>query len=132
MANSHYLARLIGPPLVVIAVSMLLDRTGYVALSQDVIDNPTLIYIAAAIALFPAVALVLAHNVWSADWRVLITLLGWVAVIDCVSWIFAHRQLAAFWSPLLDSEAWPLIGGAVTLLIGAVLCYFGYVARRPA
>jgi hypothetical protein len=77
---------------------------------------------------------VLAHNVWAADWRVIITLLGWISIVDSTSWILAARQVARFWAPVLV-PATPLVGGALTLLLGAVLCYFGYLARpvtRPA
>jgi hypothetical protein len=36
------------------------------------------------------------------------------------------------WSPLIASPILPLWGGALVLLVGAVLCYFGYAGARRA
>lgn len=130
MARSVYLARLIGPPLVIIALGMLIDQGGFMELSRNFMADPALIYVASAAGLFVGLAIVLAHNVWAADWRVLITLLGWVSMLDSASWMLARRQIVEMWRPFLDSAIWPQAGGAITLLIGAILVYFGYLRRR--
>jgi len=130
MARSVYLARLIGPPLVIIALGMLIDQGGFMELSRNFMADPALIYVASAAGLFVGLAIVLAHNVWTPDWRVLITLLGWVSMLDSASWMLARRQITDVWRPLLDSTLWPQAGGAITLLLGAILVYFGYLRRR--
>src|SRR5690606_22133725 len=103
MARSVYLARLIGPPLVIIALGMLIDQGGFMELSRNFMADPALIYVASAAGLFVGLAIVLAHNVWTPDWRVLITLLGWVSMLDSASWMLARRQITDVWRPLLDS-----------------------------
>ena len=131
MGTSLYLARLIGPVLLVVGASMLLDPAGYSAISRGMLDDPALIYLAAVLGLLGGVALVLAHNVWVADWRVVITLLGWVSILDSASWILARRQVQQFWSPWLEGSALALVGGAVVVLLGAALSFFGYRSERP-
>lgn len=130
MPTSVYLARLIGPPLVLVGASMLVDPAGYGAIAAEFLKSPSLLYFGGVLGLLGGVALVLAHNVWTADWRIIITLLGWISILDSVSWILFTQQAARFWSPLLAGGGWPLLGGAIVLLLGAVLCYFGYAAAR--
>ena len=54
-------------------------------MAGEFIGSRALIYVAGVLAFMPALALVLAHNVWVADWRVLITLIGWFALITARS-----------------------------------------------
>jgi hypothetical protein len=126
MPASTYLARLIGPVLAVVGLAMLLRPGHYLAVVADVLRSPALLYIASAIGLLGGVALVLAHNVWAADWRLIITLLGWISIVDSASWLLLSDQVERFWSPLIGSPLLPLWGGALVLLLGAVLSYFGY------
>ena len=126
---SLYLARLLGPVLVAAGLGMMLDQAGYLAMAGEFLKSPALVYLAAVLGLLAGVALVLAHNVWAADWRVLITLLGWISILDSATWLLSPRQAAQFYAPLLASPALPLVAGAVVALLGAVLCYFGYAAK---
>jgi hypothetical protein len=128
--SSTYLARLLGPVLAVVGLSMLLRPDAYLAAVADILRNPALLYAASVLGLLGGVALVLAHNVWAADWRVVITLLGWISILDSASWILAPEQAVRFWSPLTGSPLLPLWGGALVLLLGAALSYFGYAAGR--
>jgi hypothetical protein len=132
MAASTYLARLIGPVLTVVGLAMLLRPGHYLAVVADVLRSPALLYLTSVIGLLAGVALVLAHNVWTADWRVLITLLGWISIVDSASWILLRDQVERFWSPLIGSPLLPLWGGALVLLLGAALSYFGYRDGRRA
>jgi hypothetical protein len=126
MTTSTYLARLIGPTLAIAGASMLLRPSGYVTIIADMLRSPALLYIACALGLLGGIALVLAHNLWVADWRVIITLLGWLSILESAVWMLFPAQAERLASPLLASPLLPLWGGAIVLLVGAVLSYFGY------
>lgn len=126
MPSSIYLAKLLGPVLLAVGLSMLLNPDGYMATVGSMLGDPSLLYVAAVLGLIGGVALVLAHNVWRADWRIIITLIGWISIIDSLTWILLTRTMQQFWSPLLQSSVVALVGGIVVLLLGAALCYFGY------
>jgi hypothetical protein len=130
--TSTYLARLLGPALAVAGLALLLRPGAYLAAVAEFLRSPALLYLASILGLLGGIALVLAHNVWAADWRVIITLLGWISILDSASWILAPEQAERFWSPLTGSPLLPLWGGALTLLIGLVLSWFGYAAGRRA
>ena len=74
-------------------------------------------------------AIVLTHNVWVANWPVLITVLGWLAAIGGAVRIVdaaGHRE-----GRPRDAQQQAracTIAGAVWLALGAMLCYFGYIS----
>ena len=130
MPSSTYIARLLCPALVVVGLSMLLRPSDYLAVVAGVLRSPALLYLTSVLGLLGGIALVLAHNVWAADWRAIITLLGWISILDSASWILFPGAVERIWSPLISSRVLPLWGGAIVLLLGAVLSYFGYAGGR--
>ena len=73
-------------------------------------------------------AIVLYHNLWVLDWRVIITVLGWLAVIGGTMRIIFFRTVEKLGEAMLD-KSWALtLAGLVWLVVGAVLCFFGYIA----
>ena len=62
---------------------------------------------------------VLAHNVWAANWRVIITLFGWVLIV-CGTIRIVFPQLVQKYGggTILHLAALPVIGGALVLVLG--------------
>jgi hypothetical protein len=118
---------LIGPALAIIGLSMLGNAQGYLDIATGIIADGALLYFAAVLGLLAGLALVLSHNIWVSDWRVIITLIGWLTVIESAAWILAPKLLARLYAPLLV-PAMPLFVGIVALIVAAALCYFGYFA----
>src|SRR5262249_61286516 len=79
---SVFLARLLGPVCVAIAIGVLVNGAAYRALAQEFLDSTALIYVTGLLAMTAGVAILLNHNAWVADWRFLITLFGWLAALD--------------------------------------------------
>ena len=127
MQTSHFLAQLIGPMLLVIGLGMLINRDGYRAMAKEFLASRGLIYIAGLLALVPGLAVVLTHNVWAADWRAIITLLGWLAVIGGAFRILFPQEVTRLGSRMIANPLHLTVGGAVTLILGAILSYYGYV-----
>ncbi len=130
-SSSIYLARLLGPVLLAVGFSMAVNPSGYIAMASNMLNDTALVYVAAVIGLTGGIALVLAHNIWIGDWRLIITLLGWISVIDSLTWILLTRGMQTLWAPLLKFPAVAFVGGLLVLPLGAALCYFGYRAPKP-
>ena len=73
-------------------------------------------------------AIVLYHNVWALDWRVIITLFGWMAVIGGAIRIVCFGVVDKVGTAMLDKPLTMTIGGVGWLIIAAVLCFYGYFA----
>src|SRR5262249_11374502 len=126
MATSIFLARLIGPVLLVVAAAVFMHRTAFRAIAEDFIRSPALLYLAGVLPLGGGLAIVLNHNVWVADWRILITLLGWLAALSGAARILLPAQVKGMGESMLKHPMGLHIAGAIWLVVGALLCFFGY------
>jgi hypothetical protein len=81
MPTSIFLARLIGPVIVAIGIGLLADAAVYRKMAEEGLRSHVLIYLSGLLMMTAGLATVLSHNVWAADWRVLITLIGWLGTI---------------------------------------------------
>ncbi|HEX5779258.1 MAG TPA: hypothetical protein VFY21_10500 [Xanthobacteraceae bacterium] len=128
MQTSIYLAQLLGPCFLVVAAGLIINSDGYRAMAREFLKSRPLIYLAGLLAIAPGIAIVLAHNIWVADWRVLITIFGWLAAIGGAIRILFPQQVTEMGERMLDSRVGLLVPGVIVLLLGAVLSYYGYFA----
>jgi len=98
MATSIFLARLIGPVMALVGVSVLANEAAFRKLS---------------------------HNVWVANWPVIITLLGWIAVISGAVRVFAPDRATKLGKKFL-SYNFTMAAATFWVIVGAALCYFGF------
>jgi uncharacterized membrane protein len=126
MPTSIFLAKLIGPVLLVVAVGLFVNRTAFAAMAQEFLRSPALLYLSGFLILIGGLALVLNHNLWVADWRVIITILGWLTTIGGAVRILLPAQVKSLGEAMLKHPMGMNIAGAFWFAFGALLCYFGY------
>ena len=126
MSTSLFIARLLGPLFVLIGLALPLREEMFRTILQEFIRSPTLLYLAGFLGLLGGLALVLTHNVWALDWRLIITLIGWVTIIRALVTMFQPQRIAAIGSKILERREIFHGAAAVDLVIGLVLSYFGY------
>ena len=126
MQTSVFLARLLGPTLFIMGVSLVVHRKTYPAMVSEFMAGHALLYLAGILALVPGIALVLVHNVWAADWRIIITLLGWLAIASGLLRLLFPERVKRIGRAMSASETPIAISGAVLVLLGAILAYAGY------
>src|SRR5262249_51625104 len=96
------------------------------ALAQEVLRSHVWVFLLGLIDLALGLAIVLTHNVWVADWRVIITLLGWVLFIRGAARVLLPDQVKEFGSKMLRNKNAVTASFAACLVVGLVLSYFGY------
>jgi len=127
MQNSIFLAKLIGPVALVMGLVILLDPKRVRTMAREVLQGEAFIFLAGIIVLPAGLALVNTHNVWSWDWRVLITILGWLAVVGGIMRMGFGHQLKALGATMIDKRLMLAIPGGLMVLLGAVLSWVGYI-----
>jgi len=127
---SLFLARLLGPIFVAIAVGVLLNGAVFRAIAEEGLRSHALIYLTGLFAITAGVAILLNHNVWVGDWRVLITIFGWLAALGGAQRIIWPQGTEAAIRWFLDHPTSLTVAGLIWLGIGALLCFFGYF-REP-
>ena len=76
-----FIARLVGPLFVVLGIGCLLNQQVYADMIGQAVLVPVLIYLSGLMAFLAGVAMLNGYHAWTADWRVIITILGWLLVI---------------------------------------------------
>ena len=128
MQTSIFLAQFIGPVLLTGAISLFVNGERQGAMAREFLESPPLIYLSGILVMTAGLAIVLYHNVWALDWRVLITLFGWMALIGGAFRILFFDAVEKIGEKMLDKPWGLTIGGVVWLVIAVVLIYFGYFA----
>jgi len=132
MQRSIFLAKLIGPLLAAIGVALIFNADTFRTIAQEFLKSYALIYLAGLLALTAGLAIVNMHNVWTADWRVIITLIGWLAVIGGIIRIVLPHTVETIGGLMLTavSNNWMIGEGVVLLALGAGLSYTGYEPKK--
>lgn len=122
------LAKLIGPLFLVIGFGALANRDYYRKMIAEFLQNSGLYYFSGATALVVGLAIINNHNIWSADWRSIITVIGWISLFKGVVRLLlptAGSRVATGFT----SNFWPIGSGIILIIVvGAVLTYFGYAS----
>jgi hypothetical protein len=128
MPTSIFLARLLGPLLLLPGTGLFVNRAAFRTMAADLVRSVTLVYLFGLMDFAAGLAIVLNHNVWVASWPVLITLIGWLLLVRGTIRVLIPQTLMGYAEKMFHGTlVYPISGGVLTVL-GLVLCYFGYRA----
>jgi len=124
LANSRHIAALLGPTLVAMLVAE------FPLVQPHLYDSqiPPVVYLSGVLMFVAGLAVVRAHNLWSRNWTVLVTVTGWFLLVLGLVRMFAasqYHQVAA----ITSSTVFMLLEG-VLLLVALIITYQGY-RREP-
>ena len=115
----------------VIAWLLLLLGLSYVAqaghwaeLARDALRYPHHYFPMVLMILVLGLTVVTLHNVWVADWPLVITVVGWIMVLKSMIYLLLPQVMTVFasWSEA-SLSLWIRIGGLLLTALGAVLVY---------
>lgn len=81
MNASMFLAQFWGLSFLILGVLFLMRREVILGYMKSVVSEPGIILIAGYASLSIGIASILVHNVWSFDWRGIVTLMGWISLV---------------------------------------------------
>lgn len=93
MEMSLFFAKFLGPWFIIMGIGILFNLKNYQKLIEDFFNNSALIYLGGLMALIFGLLTVLFHNLWAADWFVIITIFGWLSIIKGV-WLIVFPKSA--------------------------------------
>jgi hypothetical protein len=126
MTTSKWIAGLIGPTLVAIAVAMLINLNSMPELTDEISHEPMLILVSGILLFVAGLAIIRVHNHWGMDWQTAVTVLGWLAIFAGLVRMLFPVELATVISGV--GQRSDIIGPAliVFLLLGIFLTYKAY------
>lgn len=128
MQTSLFIAKLIGPLLALMGFVVLAQPERVRRIADEFLESHALIFLSGIITLPVGLAIVNTHNVWEADWPVLITIFGWLAVLAGVARLAFPEIMKAMGKTMIENAAFFAIPGILMLALGAYLSYQGYVS----
>jgi len=126
MAPTKLIAGLIGPVMAAIGIAMLLNRQAFPEMITQVAQNYAIIFLSGALSLLAGVAIVRVHNVWTAGWPVIVTILGWLLIVGGVARMWCPKKASEIATTFGSDPTLLLVAGAVLLALGAFLSFKAY------
>src|SRR6266403_2319194 len=127
MSTSVFIARLIGPVMLVIGLAVLTHQRAFREMAEEFLASRALLFLSGLIIMPVGLAIVLTHNIWAADGRVMITLFGWLNVIGGAARLFAPAYVMQTGRAMLKRPRFIPVAAAVWVLAGSLFCLFGFL-----
>ena len=125
MDVSIFLAKVFGIYLVIVSLSLLINRQKFKQLFSDFLNNSPAAFLSAIMTLIMGILLILFHNIWTTDWRVLITLLSWLVFVKGAVRVLCPKFDSLFVG-MVNKESFYAWAGGIYLILGGYLLYLGY------
>jgi len=93
---------------------------------DDMFKNAALTYLMGLTALILGLLLVNYHNIWEANWTVLITIIAWLALIKGVIIIAFPKLVHRFSKPIFEGPGFRLFP-YIAIFMGLLFGYFGFI-----
>ena len=130
MDRSLFLARLLGPTFIAIALGMLINLGMYESMIAEGLRPGILFYLSGLLSLLAGLAIVNLHNTWCMDWRVIITVLGWLMTIGGIVRIVLPQVAITIGSTIYSGRASTIVAALIVGALGAFLSVKGYTNVR--
>jgi hypothetical protein len=124
MHIANVLAELIGSALFIVGLTIF-NRPYFSAVMNDLANSKGLLWLTGLTTFVMGTVIVALYNVWSADWRVIVTILGWLMVVKGAVIILFPQSLMRIYRALLYDHLL-IFGGVYALVLGATLFILGF------
>src|SRR3989344_8289582 len=121
---SNYLAEIWGISIVVISLVMLI-RPNYLKRLFKEIENEATMFFCGIVNLVIGLAMILAHNIWSQNWQVIITILGWLSLLKGLAVLFFPEYTKNL-AKKMENKQWLPIALVIMVFVGLLITYFGF------
>jgi len=95
-------------------------------MAEEFLHSHALLFLSGLLAMLGGVAMLLVHNIWTADRRVIITVLTWLTAIGGALRILWPQLTVAAGDWIITYPAGVIIAAAIWLAAGAALTFYGY------
>lgn len=130
MDTSLLLARILGISLVVVYGSVLFNQKFFELIWKNFLQQPILLFITGFLSLILGLIVTQIHNVWTADWKGVITFFGWLLLISgMVRILFPSIVLKIHVWLLNSSHSWVNVVAGALFLVGLYLTYVGFISH---
>ena len=110
--------------LLVLGLSYTVNTPMWLRVVRDAMAEPARYFFMVILTLVLGLAIIAGHNVWVADWPVIVTLFGWILVAKSTLFLLFPRVMGIFtgWTDRFMTT-WIRAGGLLLVALGAMLVH---------
>ena len=127
MEISAYIAKIVALIYLSVSLGFFFSGKYYKRELVKMLDNAGLMYLGGVMALMIGFIIISVHNTWVKNWTVLVTRIGWLSLVKGV-WLLVFPGTSAWFKPMFKADRMAIFG-IVTLALGLVFGYFGFLAQ---
>ncbi|HWV55351.1 hypothetical protein [Pseudorhodoplanes sp.] len=131
MHSSFHIARLMGPVMTVIGLGLVTNPGAYREITQQIVSYSLFVYFSGILAMVTGLAILNTHNVWTRDWRVIITVIGLILTCIGVFRVIAPPYVAYLGGAVFAYAYFHVVCGVLFLAVGGFITFKGYAAYDP-
>lgn len=125
MSNALLVAQLLGPIYLTIAIGMFVSQDYYKKMYEEMLKSRMMMYVGGIMAFLIGLLILRVHNVWTADWTVVVTIIGWLALLKGVCLLVIPQKFLG-WNAWVKNAKGLLVAEILAFLLGIGLTYVGY------
>lgn len=125
METSVFLAKVLGLFGVISTIAIIFTYKEHLRLERESAENPASLYVSGYIFLLIGILIVVSHNIWSSDWRLIITILGWMILLKGSLRIISPESVKTLINKKRDNFKY-IIPEIIILIISSYLLYQGF------
>lgn len=119
-----FFGKFLGIFFTILGLGFFFNREHAKKIASDFEKSPASVFCAGIISLLLGIWVVLFHNIWIFDWRILVTLVGWYLLL---SGVFRIMFVDAWTTQIVKLKAQHLnLHRSIILIVGLLLLYVGF------
>jgi hypothetical protein len=131
MEISQFLAKFLGLYIFLMALPLLISPHVIRGRYESFLSDDAVMKLAGIVTVLLGSFLVILHNVWVLDWRLLVTLTSWVVLIEGITIVYFPAHSRSIFRRLAQKVPM-IISGSIGLTISLILIFMGFFQHMPA
>ena len=121
-----FLAKLMGPVLVLVGLSFALKKDEYMVMFKKVIKERAYLFLQGIVESTAGLAIVLAQNLWSSPVEIFISLMGWMMLIEGGLTLLSSKNSIKNMMRVCATPQLMMLITLFVLVLGAFFSWVGY------
>ncbi|MCE0722495.1 hypothetical protein [Legionella resiliens] len=126
MDKSKFLSKVLGIYLIIVSLAMFANLQQFTIYVQELLKDAPLMLVTGFWTLIIGLLMVVTHNVWQWNWRLLITLIGWIILLKGTSMIFYPHYVDRATLVFMQDTSMAYSAAGFELILGIILSYLGF------
>lgn len=131
MEISQFLAKFLGLYILLMSLPLLVSPHVIRNRYESFLNDEAVLKLAGIVTVLLGSFLVILHNLWVSDWRIVVTLVSWLVLIEGISIVYFPGQSRSLFRRLAQ-KAPMTISGSVGVVVGLYLIFMGFFQHNPA